>query len=147
MAGILTQAEATRLIDMLKQTVEQQITFPSEKGGASFIVTGNRQKDEFVINIDRKGKLAEKCTYQGRVRKTNQVLMRLDVDPHGRHTNPEPNGMVVLGNHLHIYSEEYGTRFAIPFDIENKDLYQLCFTFFEKFHIIDPPDVFIQQTI
>ena len=73
--------------------------------------------------------------------------MRLDIDPNGRHTNPPPNHEVIHGNHLHIYSEEYGMTYAIPFDIENKDLYTLCYTFFEKFHIIEPPKVFYQESM
>ena len=144
---MLTQAEADRLIDMMKKTVEQQIYFPSQKGKAVFTVVGEHRNDEFIVNIDRKGKAAEKCTYQGRVRQSNQVLMRLDIDPNGRHTNPPPNHEVIHGNHLHIYSEEYGMTYAIPFDIENKDLYTLCYTFFEKFHIIEPPKVFYQESM
>lgn len=38
-------------------------------------------------------------------------------------------------------------KFAIPFDPEDKGLYELCYTFFEKFHIIEPPEVFYQETI
>lgn len=147
MAGLLTQAEADKLIEMLKRAVEERVVFPSEKGGTSFTVIGERRNDEFIINIDRKGKAAEKCTYQGRVRQSNQVLMRLDIDPNGKHTNPEADGEIILGNHLHIYSEEYDMRFAIPFDIEDNGLYETCYTFFEKFHIMEPPAVFYQQTM
>ncbi len=147
LAGTLTQAEADKLIQMLKKTVEEQILFPIEKGGVSFHVIGERRGDEFIINIDRKGKMAEKCTYQGRVQQSNQVLMRLDIDPNGRHTNPEPDGRLIIGNHLHIYCEEHDMKFAIPFDPEDKGLYELCYTFFEKFHIIEPPEVFYQETI
>ena len=65
MAGLLTQEEANELIEMLKKTVEQQIAFPSEKGGISFDVIGNRREDIFIINIDRKGKLAENALIKG----------------------------------------------------------------------------------
>ena len=147
MAGLLTQAEADKLIEMLKCTVEKRIVFPEQKGGVSFTVIGERRDDEFIINIDRKGRIAEKCTYQGRVRQSNQVLLRLDIDPNARHTNPGADGEIVRGNHLHIYSEEYDMKYAIPFDIQNKDLYNLCYTFFERFHVMEPPAVFCQQTI
>lgn len=130
MAGLLTQKEADKLIEMLKKTVEQQISFPSEKGNVSFDVVGERREDIFIVNIDRKGKLAEKCTYQGRVRQSNQVLLRLDIDPNGKHTNPEPDGRTIKGNHVHIYTEEYDMRMAMPFDIESKDLYEVCYVFF-----------------
>lgn len=147
LAGLLTREEAEKLISMLKYTLEKQISFPVEKGGVSFNVTGERREDEFIINIDRKGKNAEKCTYQGRIRQSNQILMRLDIDPNGRHTNPGGNGEIIIGNHLHIYSEDYDMKFAIPFNPGDKDLYELCFTFFEKFNIIEPPTVFYQQTM
>ena len=147
MPGLLTKAEANKLIEMLKQTVEEQIIFPQHKGNVSFSVVGERRNDIFIINIDRKGKMAEKCTYQGRVHQSNQVLMRLDIDPNGRHTNPPPESLTIYGNHLHIYTEEYDMKYAIPFDIGNADLYDLCYTFFEKFHIIEPPEVISQQTI
>lgn len=147
MPGLLTQAEADKLIAMLKRTVEERIEFPHKKGGVSFLVVGEHRNDEFIINIDRKGKSSEKCTYQGRVRQSNQVLMRLDIDPNGRHTNPPPDSLVITGNHLHIYSEEHDMKYAIPFDIEGKDLYELCYTFFVKFNIMEPPAVFCQVTI
>ena len=147
MAGLLTQKEADKLIEMLKRTVEERIIFPHQKGRVSFTVVGDRREDEFIINIDRKGKAAEKCTYQGRLRQSNQVLMRLDVDPNGRHTNPGEDGTIIYGNHLHIYNEEYEMKYAIPFDIQNKGLYELCYTFFTKFHIMEPPAVFEQQVL
>lgn len=71
MPGLLTKAEADKLIEMLKQTVEEQIIFPQHKGNVSFSVVGERRNDIFIINIDRKGKMAEKCTYQGRVHQSN----------------------------------------------------------------------------
>lgn len=145
MRGILTQAEADKLISMLKQTIEEQIVFPSDKGGASFTVVGEKRNDEFIVNIDRKGKRLEKCTYQGRVKQSNQVLMRLDIGPNNVHTNPPPDGSVIKGNHLHIYTEEYGMKFAIPFDVGSRDLYNYCYMFFDKFNIIKPPEVINQR--
>ena len=142
MTGTLTQAEANRLIKMLKKTVEDHIVFPNKKGGTSFAVTGDHENDKFIINIDRKGKNAEKCTYQGRVSQSNQILMRLDIDPNGRHTNPD--GELICGNHLHVYHELYDMKFAVTFDIDDKDLFQTCYTFFEKFHIIQQPTVFYE---
>lgn len=145
MTGTLTQAEANRLIEMLKKTVEERIVFPSQKGRISFSVIGERKNNKFTINIDRKGIKAEKCTYQGRVSQSNQVLMRLDIDPNGRHTNPD--GKLICGNHLHIYHELYDMKFAIPFDIKDQDLYQTCYTFFEKFNIVERPVVFSQCSL
>lgn len=147
MATLLTYIEARRLIDMLKKTVQKNIEFPSGKGGIIFDVIGAKRTDEFIINIDRKGIAAEKCTYQSRIKQNNQVLLRLDIDPTGKHTNPGPDGELIRGNHVHIYTEEYGIKYAIPFDINDRNLYDLCFEFFQKFNIIEPPEVVSQLTI
>ena len=141
----LTQEEANMLIDMLKKTVKKSaLNFPTSKGGISFDVIGERRTDEFVINIDRKGINHQGCSYQGRIKSNDVILLRLDVNPTSKHVNPS-DGAEFSGTHLHIYTEEYDMREAIPFDTENKDLYSLCNTFFERFNIIEPP-VIIQQT-
>lgn len=145
MAALLTAIEAKQLIDMLKKTVQENIEFPSGKGRINFDVIGNRRSDEFIINIDRKGIAAEKCTYQGRIKKNNEVLLRLDIDPTGKHTNPD--GEVIRGNHVHVYTEDYGISYVIPFDINNRNLYDLCFEFFQRFNIVEPPEVVCQLTI
>ena len=143
--GALKQEEAQRMIDALKKAAHNEFFFPSGEGRLSFTAFGERRGDEFVVNIDRKGKLAEKCTYQGRVKQSNQVLMRLDIDPNARHRNPDDT--LIYGSHLHIYTEEYDMCLAIPFDIEDKSLFETCFTFFEKFNIIEPPDIIYQEIV
>lgn len=147
MAILITQAEADSLISMLKTTVEQYIILPQTKGSVSFDVVGEKKKDsKFVINIDRKGLDCTGCTYQGRVKQTNQILMRLDVNPTSKHINPG-SGEVITGTHLHIFSEQYDMKYAIPFDINNSDLFQTCYTFFEKFNVIKPPSVVYQNSM
>lgn len=145
MATTLTQKEADMLIGMLKKTVEKEINFPSSKGRTEFDVIGERREDVFVVNISRKGMNAQSASYQARARHgSGAILMRLDVNPTSAH--PNPDGERIVGTHLHIYTEEYGIRMAIPFDIENNGLYELCYTFFEKFNIIEPPTVNYQTS-
>jgi len=127
------------LIEMLKKTVEKDVSFPSDKGRVEFDVQGDRREDVFAVNISRKGINAESASYQGRVRTRGTILMRLDVNPTAVH--PNPDGDKITGTHLHIYTEEHEMAYATPFDIENKDLYQLCFLFFERFNIVEPPNV------
>jgi hypothetical protein len=127
------------LIGMLKKAVEKEIEFPSGKGRVEFNVTGERREDIFAVNISRKGINAGGATYQGRVRTSGVILMRFDINPTAVHTNPD--GERITGTHIHIYTEEYGEGWVIPFDVKNKDLYQLCYTFFERFNIIEPPTV------
>jgi len=146
MAIKLTQKEADMLIDMLKRTVTKELQFPSGKGRVEFDVIGDKKNDVFAVNIQRKGINENSVSYQGRVRYgSGAVLMRLDVNPTQAH--PNPDGEKILGTHIHIYTEEYGMGVAVPFDIENKDIYELCYSFFERFNIIEPPNVTMQMTI
>jgi hypothetical protein len=141
MAVKLTQAEAELLIAMLKKTAEKyQLKFPTGRGGIQFDVVGERRNDEFVVNIDRKGINAQGCTYQGRIKSNNVILLRLDVNPSAVHINPS-NGEKIVGSHLHVYSEEYEMSEAIPFDVQDNDLLDLCYTFFEKFNIVEAPSI------
>ena len=147
MANKLTQIEADRLIEMLKRTIEKShLEFPSEKGSVVFDVIGERRTDIFTINIDRKGINAQGCTYQGRVESNNIILLRLDVNPSSIHINPS-NGEKIHGTHLHIYNEGYEMQEAIPFDIENKDLYDICYTFFKRFNIVEFPEISYQYSL
>ena len=145
MAVRLTQKEADMLINMLKKTVEKEINFPCGKGRVEFDVTGDRREDIFAVNIQRKGINAGGATYQGRVRTNGVILMRLDVNPTGVHTNPD--GDKITGTHIHIYTEKYGDSWAIPFDVESMDLYQLCHTFFGRFNVVEPPKMNQQLTL
>ena len=146
MAIRLTQKEADMLINMLKKTVVKEISFPYRKGRVEFDVQGDRREDVFAVNISRKGINAAGASYHGRVRTgSGAPLMRLDVNPTSIHTNPD--GEKITGTHLHIYTEEHEMDVAMPFDIENKSLFELCYTFFERFNIIEPPSVTQQLTL
>jgi len=73
-----TQKEASKLIDMLKRAVEKEINLPSGKGRVEFDVSGDRREDVFAVNISRKGINATGASYQGRVRTSGTILMRLE---------------------------------------------------------------------
>lgn len=141
----LTQKEADMLINMLKKTAEDCIEFPSKKGRVEFDVTGERREDVFVVNIARKGINAGGASYQGRLRHSGTILLRLDVNPTSKHENPD--GQIILGTHLHAYTEDYEMMYAVAFDVENKGLYAMCFEFFQRFNIIEPPEVTKQETL
>lgn len=46
------------------------------------------------------------------VRHSAMQLVRIDLDEHARHTNPD--GMEVLGSHIHIWSDRYQDKVALP---------------------------------
>ncbi|MCL2064286.1 MAG: hypothetical protein FWG98_07940 [Candidatus Cloacimonetes bacterium] len=143
----LKTEEAMRMIKMLKYKVQEHVlTFPREKESLSFDVLGERRDDRLVVSIFRRSINLNVCTFQGRNKSNNIILLKLDVNPTAKHINPR-TGEVIIGSHIHIYNEETELREATPFDVENKDLYTICLTFFQKFNIIEPPKLNHQMTI
>jgi len=173
----LTKEEATMLIVMLKRKVEKNaLEFPNSKGKISFDVLGEQRNNEFVVSIERKGINSKGCSYQGRnetprrkqrgivsgitlffspqaagnlpleIKSNNIILLRLDINPTAVHINQ--NGEKITGSHLHIYEDEHTEmKNVIPFDISNKDLFDLCQSFFEKFNVVEPPVIKYQPKI
>jgi len=143
----LKREEAERLIKMLKRKVKDQIlTFPNENESISFDVLGERRDDRLVVSINRRGINSKSCSFQGRNRANNIIVIKLDINQTARHINPR-TGEVIIGSHLHIYDEEMEMKEAVPFDVRDKDLFSICLAFFEKFNIIEPPTINHQLTI
>lgn len=46
------------------------------------------------------------------MRKSTQMLVRIDIDEKSQHTNPD--GTKIRGSHVHLATEEYGTTIAYP---------------------------------
>lgn len=49
----ITQAEADRLLQMLKRTLISEINFPGKRKNTEFNVVGDSKKDLFAVNIFR----------------------------------------------------------------------------------------------
>jgi hypothetical protein len=136
----ITKEEAEKLIAMIKKYLgNKEFVFPNSKGKICFEVKGERRTDDFVVNIERKGIDASKMTYQGRVKSNNTILMRIDINPTSIHTNP--SGETIYGSHIHIYSKDFDIKEAIPINWNDKDPFEACFDFFEKFNIIEYPKI------
>ena len=146
--ALLTTEEAKLLIEELKKYADQAaLDFPtSENRKLSFEVMGEKRENEFIINIEKKRFNPRGYTWQGRYKRDNTVLLRLDVNPSARHVNPGSDE-VIVGTHLHIYSEEYEDKYAVPFNVEDKNLTETCMAFFEEFHVIEPPHIRYQLEI
>ena len=130
----LTTKEAIELIDMLKRKViETDLVFPGKGQKIEFDVYAEKQRTRFVVNIYRSGKNDKKCTYQGRTYLNSTPILRLDITD-STHINSD--GTKIRGNHLHIYNEKTEMLDAIPFNVEDADLYEYCLQFFEKFNIL-----------
>ena len=147
---MLTQAEANTLIEMLKtiQDSDKPVSFPLPGSAEKLLLQSEDGKSEFIVDINRKGYLSisEKCTYQGRYQKTN-ILLRLDVGA-AEHTNPDDT--IVSGNHIHIYKECYGDKYAyeLPEEfIHPDDLVQTTIDFLKYFKAQNSDSLQIQTVI
>lgn len=144
MASIkITQEEAEKLLKMLKNTLVDEIQFPSAGKSIEFNVEGETKEDIFVINIFR-GKINRlKYNIGARVMKNGIVLLELHINPSNRH--PNPDGELITGNHWHIYSEKYGLKWAFPADnINSEDFEKNTILFLIKFNVIEKPNVIYQ---
>lgn len=108
----LTRATADALIAMEKHWADEETyRYPLPGGGISIPLIGTDEHEEFVLDMRRSRVDVRKVSYNNRVRVTI-VLVRLCLGAGQCHTNPD--GVVVLGAHLHRYREGYGDKWATP---------------------------------
>lgn len=139
----LTQEEAERLLNMLKSSIDNELSFPSMGEYIEFDVVGKASKDLFATKIYR-GKINRKKYEIGaRIKKDGIMLLELHINPGKVHQNPD--GEKICGSHWHIFSEEYGRRYAFPADnIESEKFIENTIAFLEKFNVIDKPSFIFQ---
>ncbi len=144
--GKLTQEEADRLIAMLKTTLCKEIYFPSRNSGTEFDVQGDTKQDIFTIKIFRSKIKHNKYTFGARIKKDGILLLELHINPGNPHSNPD--GTIIIGSHWHVYREGYDRKFAFPAtNIDDDDFISNALQFFDKFHLIDKPNVNYQLEI
>ena len=141
LATKLTQKEADMLISMLKESIEKNIEIPISKANRTEfdVVEKINKNEEFIINIARKGINSQAMTYQARYPRTGEILLRLDINPSTFHRNPD--GEKIEGNHLHVFTEGFGEKYAFPFDVKDKNFHEVCMEFFEEFNLVDKPNI------
>lgn len=142
----LSQAEAERLLAMLKKSVLESITFPEKGSSIEFDLTGETKSDVFVTKIYR-GKISkEKYEIGARIKKNNILLLELHINRNKVH--PNPDGTKIYGSHWHIYTEEFGRRFAFQAeDIESDAFVENTILFLDKFNVIQKPTINYQQEL
>ena len=139
----LTQDEANRLLEMLKRSLIAEMNFPSCGEAKEFDVIGDTKKDIFSINIFRGTINPFKYNFGARIKKNGIMLLELHISPSNIHTNPDMQK--IIGNHWHIYTEEYGRAFAFQAeDIESDKFVDNTIAFLIKFNVIEVPNI-IQQ--
>lgn len=140
----ITQAEADRLLHMLKHALTNEpISFPAQGKKEEFKVFGDSKQDIFVICIFR-GKINRlKYNIGARIKKNGVILLELHINPSNVHINPD--GEKIIGNHWHIYTEDYYRSQAFPAEqIESDQFYENTIAFLDRFHVIEHPDVIYQ---
>lgn len=139
----LTQDEAKELLEMLKNTLTAHINFPSKGESVEFDVQGKTKKDLFTIKICRGNINFTKYDTGARIKKNNILLLELHINTTKVHSNPD--GSKIIGSHWHVYTEEYGRRFAFPAEnIESDKFVENTIMFLDKFNVIQKPEISFQ---
>lgn len=140
----ITQAEADRLLKMLKRSLISETSFPAKGESTEFHVAGDSKQDIFAINIFR-GKLNRlKYNIGARIVKNGILLLELHMNPSNVHRNPD--GEKITGSHWHVYSEEYGRLWAFPAEnMDSEEFVENTMLFLKKFNVIEIPAISFQM--
>ena len=110
---------------------------------SEFDVIGIPKREQFAIRIYR-GKI-DRLKYEigARIKRDGILLLELHINPSRPHRNPD--GEILTCSHWHIYSEEYGRRYAFPAcDINSEDFIENTLAFLEKFNVVEKPTINMQ---
>jgi len=76
------------------------------------------------------------------------LLIRLAGKIYHIECQSNPDGTIIIGSHWHVYREGYDRKFAFPAtNIDDDDFISNTLQFFDKFHLIDKPNVNYQLEI
>lgn len=143
----LTQAEIEYFLKLKKNYIGvQKFKYPTLGGKLNIQLSSSDKNEDFILDITRSHISLSKNTFQNRAR-VAIILLRLDLDS-APHRNPD--GEVVSGNHLHVYKEGFGDKYAYPLPEEFtdcKDINDFLDRFMDYCNIINKPiieeDLFI----
>lgn len=145
-ADKLTQEEAQRLLEMIKRSLIDEISFPTRGTTKEFDVVGDTKADVFSINIYRAKIQPFKYNAGARIKKNGIMLLELHINPTTVHYNPD--GEKITGSHWHIYKEGFGRTYAFPADdIEADKFVDNTIAFLEKFNVVERPNIIYQLEI
>lgn len=115
MTEIITKSQFDELLAMAKY-FEREFTPPTVGKHDSFELHDATNREKFFLDIDRGGKieLGRKVKLQNRY--YSNVLVRLEINS-SKHMNPD--GKLLSGSHIHIYTEGYGDSWA--FELKDFD--------------------------
>lgn len=147
MNHVLSQEKAEQLLHELKKSLIQSLYAPNNRENVDFDVKGIDSGDLYTINVYRGRINRDKISYSARIKVNNIILLELHINPSTKHFDPITE-TVIYGSHWHIYKEGYDHRCAFPAtDIFDADFVKNTMTFLERFHVIEKPSVYEQQSL
>ena len=106
----LTQAEADELLAMEKRKVDNRdYNFPVRGDSLAIRLISSDAREHFLLDLYRGKANRLKVSYQNRARSV-VVLARLDI---GGAPHRNPDGTKIVCPHLHLYSEDFGDKYAV----------------------------------
>jgi len=114
----MKEEEIRKLLDGFKRLQEKQIEIPNPAERNEYEAYLIEEfKHKFKIILRRGNRQPDKLTY-----------LALDKDP---------DGEIIYGTHLHVFTEQYQDRYATEFDINNPNLVNYCVEFLRRFKVIE----------
>lgn len=139
----LKQADAERLLSMIKKTLSEEVNFPKLGAKEKFNVQGETKHDIFEIYLSRDKINRRKCEFCARIDLNDCPLIELHISPSNVHINPD--GEKIIGSHWHIYSEEYGRLYAFSAsEIEDGMFVESTLEFLRRFNVVEKPRILFQ---
>ena len=137
---MLTEAEVRDLINEIKKLVERETIYLPSRGEnlqKNAVSTINKH-NQFKIDIFRGRIDGDRYNFHARYANTNTPILRIDL---GEVVHKNPDGNKISGPHMHVYKDGLEINHAIPFDVANKDITDICVEFFYEINIIDNPSI------
>lgn len=106
---MLEQTQADHFIKLKKRKVTDDVYDLSQSKIQIPLIGATHETEEFILDINKNIIRIDKYTFQNRVRKS-VGLIRVDFGASGGHTNPD--GVVIVGPHIHIYKEGFELKWA-----------------------------------
>lgn len=95
---------------------------------------------EYFLHVYHGKYDTSRFSFHIRFKDNHEHLVRVDVNPAGKHINPD--GSVILDSHMHIYNPEYNKKDSFAFPLNPKEFPNIetivdAYTSFEKFINLD----------
>ena len=136
----ISQELADSLIGMPKfRTSEDSILYPMTTRTLTVPLQSEDGRESFLLDLHQGRLLLQKATLQNRARQV-VILVRLDI---GGPPHRNPDGVIILCPHLHLYREGYGDKWASPVPLDKfkdtSDPWHTLHHFMNYCQIVEPP--------